>query len=375
MVFVRSLSGVSRLALGAFAAAGLTLCTGLDARAQETATPPPLRSLSRTDLLELPPRQGVPPRAENARHWEARRREAVAGFLSVTGLLPRGKRCDLALKVEEEVDCGSFVRRRISYESTPGGRVPAFLCIPKAALAGKAVPAVLCLHPTDNVVGNGVVVGLGGKPNRQYASELAERGFVTLAPAYPLLADYQPDLAALGFESGTAKAVWDNIRGLDLLQTFPFVRTEKGFAAIGHSLGGHNSIFTAVLDARVRVVVSSCGFDSFLDYMNGNIKGWTQLRYMPSLEKFLGRPEEVPFDFYELIAALAPRHVFINAPLGDSNFNHASVRRIVQAALPVFELHSARDNLMVLHPDCAHDFPDSVRFASYDLISAVLGAP
>ena len=45
-------------------------------------------------------------------------------------------------------------------------------------------------------------------------SELAERGYVTLAPNYPLLAKYQPDLKKLGWESGTLKAVWDNIRGL-----------------------------------------------------------------------------------------------------------------------------------------------------------------
>ena len=35
-------------------------------------------------------------------------------------------------------------------------------------------------------------------------SELAERGYVTLAPNYPLLAKYQPDLKALGWQSGTA---------------------------------------------------------------------------------------------------------------------------------------------------------------------------
>ena len=53
------------------------------------------------------------------------------------------------------------------------------------------------------------------------AAELAERGFVTFAPNYPKLAKYQPDLEGLGWESGTLKAVWDNIRGLDLLTTLP----------------------------------------------------------------------------------------------------------------------------------------------------------
>ena len=64
------------------------------------------------------------------------------------------------------------------------------------------------------------------------------------------------------------KAISDNRRGVDLLETLPFVQPE-GFAAIGHSLGGHNAIFTAVWDERIKVVVSSCGFDRFVDYKEG----------------------------------------------------------------------------------------------------------
>ena len=189
----------------------------------------------------------------------------------------------------------------------------------------KRVPAVLCLHATDNVVGNGVVVGLGSRPNRAYASELAERGYVTLAPNYPLLAKYQPDIKALGWESGTLKAVWDNMRGLDLLESLPFVKP-GAFGAIGHSLGGHNSVYTAVFDERIKVVVTSCGLDSYLDYYGGDEKvwlpekGWTQTRYMPRLAGYRGRLKEIPFDFHEMIGALAPRHVLIIAPLKDSNF-------------------------------------------------------
>src|SRR5205807_193368 len=103
-----------------------------------------------------------------------------------------------------------------------------------------------------------------------------------LAPAYPLMANYQPDLKALGYQSGTMKAIWDNIRGLDLLESLPFVNKRK-LGAIGHSLGGHNAIYTAVFDQRIRVIVSSCGFDSFLDYKGGDIRGWTSERYMPRL--------------------------------------------------------------------------------------------
>jgi dienelactone hydrolase len=334
---------------------------------------PPIRGLSRTNLLEYQTTDGTKKIATTAAEWENRRKEALAGFQQVAGPLPGPEmRCALDPQIIEEVDCGSYVRRLITYTSQPGGKVPAYLCIPKAALAGAKTPAVLCLHPTENKIGHQVVVGLGGKANRQYASELAERGFVTLAPSYPLLADYQPDLKALKMPSGTMKAIWDNIRGLDYLESLPFVNSSHGFAVIGHSLGGHNSIYTAVFDDRIKVIVSSCGFDSFLDYYGGNIKGWNQERYMSKLGDYLGRPQDVPFDFYELIACLAPRHVYVNAPLRDANFRWQSVDRIAGAALPLFKLHQAESHLQIAHPDSEHDFPDTERFASYELINRVL---
>ncbi len=303
--------------------------------------------LPRENLLVYRGQDDTQKRVATTDDWLRRRKEIVAGMQAVMGQLPGPeKRCPLDVKVEEEVDCGSYVRRSITYSSEPGSRVPAYLLIPKEVLRGegKRVPAVLCLHGTDNVVGNGIVVGLGSRPNRQYASELAERGYVTLAPNYPLLAKYQPDIKALGWESGTLKAVWDNMRGLDLLDSLPFVKP-GAFGAIGHSLGGHNSVYTAVFDERIKVVVTSCGLDSYLDYYGGDEKvwqhekGWAQTRYMPKLASYRGRLKEIPFDFHEMIGALAPRHVLIIAPIKDNNFRAESVDRIVASAKPIFALY------------------------------------
>lgn len=341
-------------------------------RAETPVSIPPIRGLSRTNLLEYRTPDGSRKTASSAAEWEGRKTEALKGFQQIAGALPgKEKRCDLDVKVDDETDCGSYVRRAITYASEPGARTTAYLCIPKAALAGKAVPGVLCLHPTENKIGYKVVVGLGGKAHRQYASELAERGFVTIAPSYPLLADYQPDLKQLGWQSGTMKAIWDNIRALDVLDALPFVKHGR-YATIGHSLGGHNSIFTALFDARIQCIVSSCGFDSLLDYYGGNIKGWVQERYMMKMEQFLGHPQDAPFDYYELIACLAPRTLFVNAPLRDSNFRHDSVDRIARAAAAIYKLHGAEDRIRVEHPDSDHDFPDAQRFAAYDVIGKVL---
>jgi dienelactone hydrolase len=340
----------------------------------------PQPRLPRDNLLLYRGPSGKPFPVKTAADWAKRRAEIVRGMESVMGKLPgEKKRCPLDVKTESEVDGGSYVRRLVSFASEPGCRVPAYLLIPKDVLKGKKkVPAILCPHPTNNVIGHGTVIGLGGTPNRAYALELAQRGYVTLAPSYPLLAKYQPDLKKLGWESGTLKAVWDNMRGLDLLVSLPFVDGSK-MGTIGHSLGGHNSVYTAVFDDRLKVIVSSCGLDSYLDYYNGDEKnwqperGWCQTRYMRKLADYRGRLADIPFDFHEMIAALAPRHVLIVAPKKDSNFRADSVDRIAAAARPVFKLLGHEDRLQVEHPDCGHDFPDAMREKAYRLFDAVLG--
>jgi hypothetical protein len=164
------------------------------------------------------------------------------------------------------------------------------------------------------------------------------------------------------------------MRGLDLLGSLPFVRTNRGFGAIGHSLGGHNGVFTAVFDERIKAVVSSCGLDAFRDYYGGDPKnwqpgrGWCQVRYMPALTNYAGRLSQIPFDFPELIGALAPRACFISAPLGDTNFRWTSVDEIAKAAWAVYGLYGAPERLQVTHPDCGHLFPAEVRERAYRLL-------
>ena len=329
--------------------------------------------LSRTNLLVYHNARGGVAQVKSKADWEKRRAEILRGMQTIMGPLPGAeKRCPLDAKIEEEVDGGAYVRRFVTYAAEPGGRVPAYLLIPKAALtSGKKFPAVLALHPTDMEFGQRVVVEELRDYYRAYGRDLAERGYVVLAPAYPQMAKYQPALKALGYESGTMKAIWDNVRGLDYLESLPFVQQGK-FGAVGHSLGGHNAIYTAVFDQRIKVIVSSCGFDSFQDYMNGDIKGWTSERYMPRLLEYKDRLGEIPFDFHELIGALAPRPVFINAPVGDANFKVRSVDEIVKAAAQVYRLYGQPENLRVEHPAGGHDFPAAMRAEAYRLVDEAL---
>lgn len=329
--------------------------------------------LPRTNLFLFHRSSGEITIVRNKSDWEKRRAEVLCNVQQIMGGLPSNKkRCPLDVKVSEETDCGTYIRQLLTYASEPGSRTPAYLLIPKSALQSRRkCPAILALHPTDMEFGDRVVVEELRPSYRAYARDLAQRGYVVMAPAYPLMANYQPDLKALGYSSGTMKAIWDNIRALDLLDSLPYTKNNR-IGAIGHSLGGHNAIFTAVFDSRIKVIVSSCGFDSFSDYYDGNIKGWTSERYMPKLAEFTERLHDIPFDFYELIGALAPRPVFINAPLHDTNFKWQSVEKIVHATEPVYRLYHASRNLRLYHPDCGHDFPPEMRAAAYAFLDRVL---
>ncbi|MDP6775898.1 MAG: dienelactone hydrolase family protein [Candidatus Latescibacteria bacterium] len=303
--------------------------------------------------------------------WARRRRHILASMELVMGPLPdRKELAPLDMKVLERVELGSVVRMKVTFVSEPGDRVPAYLIQPKK-LSGK-VAGVLCLHQTTEI-GKGEPAGIGGKPNLHYALELAERGYVALAPDYPYFGDNDSVPFDYGYVSTTMKGIWNHMRGVDLLQSLPEV-VGANIGCIGHSLGGHNTVFVSVFDERIGAMVSSCGFNAFPKYKEGDLKAWGQDKYMPRVAEVYGAdPKQMPFDFTELTGALAPRAFFVNAPLGDSNFEVSGVRDCIAAAIPVYELVGARDNLVAVYPDAGHDFPPEIREQAYTFLNRHLG--
>ncbi len=74
----------------------------------------------------------------------------------------------------------------------------------------------------------------------------------------------------------------------------------------------------------------------------------------------------MPFDFPEVVAALAPRAFLASAPVRDHNFDVDGVKQCVVAARPVFELLGAKDKLKANYPDCDHNSPEDVRKVAYE---------
>src|SRR5260221_6027304 len=106
------------------------------------------------------------------------------------------------------------------------------------------------------------------------------------------------------------KWIWNPMRAIDLLQSLGEVDGNR-IGCIGHSLGGHNSLFVSVFDERIKVIVTSCGFTAFPKYYQGDLTGWSHKGYMPRIEDVYKKdPKKMPFAFTEVLAALAPRAVF-----------------------------------------------------------------
>ena len=295
-----------------------------------------------------------------------RRHHATLQMEQAMGEFPEPSlRCDLDVQIVSVDETEKYHRIKLTYVPDPGDRVPAYLLIPKELKQPSA--AMLCLHPTHFELGKAQLLGLGGKVSRWYAHELAERGFVCLVPDYPGFAEYKYDFDANTdrFGSGTMKAIWNNVRAVDLLETLPCVNRDR-IGAIGHSLGGHNSLYTAAFDQRIRCAVTSCGFNAFEDYYGGNLKGWSSSRYMPRIDKqFQCDPKQMPFNFPEVLAAIAPRGLFVCAPVNDANFAVVGVKKCEASVRPLYSLLGADKKCTFEYPDAEHDFPDDTRMRAY----------
>lgn len=352
--------------------------------AADPPAPPTYRN--HRDLMVVMDGQGREQPVKTAADWARRREHILLGMQQAMGPLPsRDKLSPLEVKYLDRFERPEYTRLTITFVSEriagKEDRVPAYLYLPNALSLAATIkpdakgrrPAMLALHQT-HPLGKGDVDFEKGRTNRCYASELAARGYVVLAPDYPSFGDYKYDFAADSYVSGTMKGIFNHMRAVDLLLARAEVDDER-IGVIGHSLGGHNSLFVAAFDTRLKAIVSSCGWTPFHDYYGGKIAGWTSDRYMPRLRDVYGLDaNRVPFDFYEVVAALAPRGFFSCSPLHDSNFDVEGVRKAIHQSKSVYGLLRAEANLVVDYPDSGHDFPPQSREAAYKFLDEQLKA-
>lgn len=336
------------------------------------------------DLLSYVDKNGMVKPVHTLDEWQIKRGQILDSMQAVMGQLPeRNNLPPLNIDYTDSIKTSHYTRYTINFTVAVHEVIPAYLYVPIQEGAIEKLPAMLALHPTG-MLGKRIVDGQSSRPNRAYAKELAERGYVVIAPDYPSFGDQKDyNFKTDRYASATMKGIFDNMRCVDLLQARADVDPER-IGVIGHSLGGHNAMFVSAFDTRLKVVVSSCGWTLMHDYFNGDTAAarkyggklwpWAQERYMPLFRtKYHLDPDKVPFDFDEVIAAIAPRAFFSNSPLYDANFNVEGVRKGVKNVSEVYRFLDAENALKVFYPPSQHDFPPQIRGKAYHFIDSVFG--
>lgn len=244
--------------------------------------------------------------------------QALLGSPSQT-IIPSPK-----FRVLHELQTPEYLQQLISYEAEPGEEVRAHLLIPpkeKRLLNHEdKAAAILCLHGTSPDAKNSQI-GIGSKPNRDYGKYLAQEGFITLSPDHVCSGDRLPagvkpyDTASF-YErhphwSAAGKAAWDGARALDILESLPEVDASR-LGCVGHSLGGHGTMWTAAFDERVQASVYSCGLTTWQE--NPDRYHWSRDHwyiYIPKLRAIFQEQEKtgglLPVEMHEFAALIAPR--------------------------------------------------------------------
>jgi dienelactone hydrolase len=308
--------------------------------------------------------------------WLPKRNEIMNAWLKCMGGLP--EREPVEYHVLSESKHFGHTRLHLSYKASYGDKVTAYLLIPDKRLGNEAKgPAVLALHPTT-ADGKKDTATEQGRENRCYGLELVNRGFVVLAPD-TITAGERIYLGQEAFRtapfyeqypkwSAVGKMLSDHMYGVDLLVSLPYVKPQQ-IGAIGHSLGGYNAIFLAGIDRRIRAVVSSCGFSVFAGDPDPNRWGQRDwFSHLPALTVGIEH-DQVPFDFNEIAALMAPTPWFCwNGQLDAIFPNWRNIAEAMADMDTFYKEIGAEGSLSFLMGNAGHDFPPHIRKSAYDFM-------
>jgi hypothetical protein len=308
--------------------------------------------------------------------WEAKRDRIKRSWRLLIGEPPL-KAPPLDVRIVSEEKRASYIIRKIVFHAEPDDVVTAWLLVPTPLNA--RAPAVMACMPTSPY-GKDTIAGLRESSDWWYGLELAERGYVVLAPDVLTTGErVSPGLDPLDTTafykkhpnwSMLGKMLWDYQRGLDYLTSLDFVDKSR-IGAIGWSLGAHNACFLAAYDSRISAVVTDGGVIHFSG--NPNPFGWCRefptkqdgrvgkWRYMPQLKPYL-LAGETPTDFHELQALIAPR------PYLDMNSVQDTWKSGLSASKKLRRLYAflgAPGQFDYYVFDGGHSFPEPMRAKAY----------
>lgn len=260
---------------------------------------------------------------KTAADWGRRREEILKKWHGIMGpwpaLLPT-PRVEFLDWSERE----NFIQHRVRVEIAPGHMSDGYLLVPAGKPKSK-FPAVLVpfYEPETSI-------GLGAKPHRDFAYQLAKRGFVTLAIGSPGGDARKPDIGDAKCQPLSYLA-YIATNCANALANLPEVNAHR-IGVVGHSYGGKWAMFASCLSERFACAAWSDPGIVF-DEQRGNVNYWDPwyLGMQDGPPRPLGLPSdknprtgayralvEEGMDLHELHALMAPRPFLVSGGAEDS---------------------------------------------------------
>ena len=317
------------------------------------------------DLLKFDDGRSV----TNEAQWRERRQEIQDYWLGRIGepppLIERPK---VEVLGEERLD--GYARRKVEIEVASDRTTPGYVLIPDGE---GPFPAMLVVFYEPETA-----VGIGGKPERDFARQLVGRGIASLSIGFdPRVIDtgkspiqIQP-LSYLAYVASNA---------LTAMREFPEIDAER-IGVMGHSYGGKWAMFAACLDDRFACGVWSdpgIVFDESrpsVNYWEPWYLGWEPDRTRKPGLVTADNPRTGPYkqliadgrDLHELQALMAPRPFLVSGGAEDQPKSWRAVNRIVA----VYDLLGYENRVAMTNRELHDPNPESndqiARFLDYVL--------
>jgi len=173
------------------------------------------------------------------------------------------------------------------------------------------------------------------------------------------------------------KMVADTRAALDAVAALEAVDSSRIYL-VGYALGAKVGLITAALDDRVKGVAAVCGVDPLrLSTAEKGTEGVQQYSHLhgllPRLGFFVGQESHLPFDFDEILAALAPRRTLIVAPTLDRYAPLTDVQLEVERARKVYSRLGNENALQLQTPLAFNSFTPAMQEAVFDWLGDARG--
>lgn len=239
---------------------------------------------------------------------------------------------------------------------TFGDGIRGELYYPKGTAADAKLPTIVWLHGHSYPLGYMWVYRTN--PDLHPILAMVKAGYAVLAfdqtghgsrmGEFAGFFDRNPNWSRFG------KMIADTRAGIDAIQKDTICDPNKIYL-YGYSMGGALALHVAAVEPRVKGVVSICGFtpmrtDTESKGTGGLARNSVVLPQIPKLGLFIGDEARLPYDYNELIAAIAPRPVYVISPTLDRDATPEDVHTAVDQARKVYTLYSASDKLALDEP-------------------------